>query len=345
MSADRTLSADPVRIAVVGLGRVFERFHLPALRQRDDARLAVWDQEAGRRAWARDALPGATVAADLTGLLEQRADALLLLTPPATHAALACRALGAGLHVFVEKPMALDPADAARMVEAATAADRRLQVGFTRRFRAPYRRLKERLAGVEPIAAAQFELRFPASAWGARDAFLGDDRAGGGVLDDVLSHQVDLLRWVLGASPTRVRVSGHGATAVRCDVEFPSGMVARCNAGHGSYREWLVVRGVQTAVAASGSGLVSGDRATRTWARWLASLQDRAALALARAAGTPNVTHQSFAAQLDDFLGAVRGRAAVGADGHDGLAAVNAIAACRRGIASGGWEPVSQPGR
>jgi predicted dehydrogenase len=322
----------PVRIAVAGLGRVFQRFHLPALLATPDAALVVvCDASEERRAWARERLPGIPVEADIAELLRTGADALLLLTPPSSHAELACAALHAGLHVLVEKPMALDRTEGAAMADAARTARRRLQVGFTRRFREPYRRLKARLPSLDRSATVNFELRFPTTSWGA-GSFLGDDRMGGGVLDDVLPHQSDLLRWLLGASPSRVRAAGHGAEGYRCELEFPTGLVARCVAGHGSYRERLLVHLAGTAFAASGSTFHGGGAA--------ALLSDQAALAMARILTTPNVTHRSFEAQLRDFLAAVRGRAASGAGPADGLAAIAVSEACRRSLGSGGWEAV-----
>jgi predicted dehydrogenase len=330
----------PIRMAVVGLGRVFERFHLPALEATPEVRLvAAWDADAGRRAWAAGRLVGLPVAGDLAELTGRSADAMLLLTPPATHAEIACAALGAGLHVLVEKPMALDRAEGARMAQAARAAGRRLQIGFTRRFREPYRRLKACIPSLDATAAVAFELRFPASSWGAQGAFLGDDRAGGGVLDDVLSHQADLLRWLVGASPSRVRVTAHAAASVEYELEFPSGMTARCEAGHGAYRERLVVRRPGGAVAASGSTF-STSGATAPWAPALASAADRGALVAARVLRRPNVTAGSFAAQLADFLTAVRGQEGSGAGPEDGLAAIALIEACRRSVSSGGGESV-----
>jgi len=334
------MAEPPVRIAVAGLGRVFQRFHLPALLATADAQLvAVCDPDDVRRVWARERLPGVVVAAEFDDLLLSGAEALLLLTPPASHADLACTALRAGLHVLVEKPMALDRTEGAAMADAARAARRRLQLGFTRRFREPYRRLKARLPWLDSTATVDFELRFPTSSWGA-GSFLGDDRAGGGVLDDVLPHQADLLRWLLGASPSRARATAHGAAGYLCELEFPAGVVARCAAGHGSYRERLAVGLAGTAFAASGSTFRGGGAAASWWGAPLAVLSDRAALAVARVLRTPNVTHRSFEAQLRDFLAAVRGRAASGAGPADGLAAIAVSEACRRSLATGDWEAV-----
>jgi predicted dehydrogenase len=72
---------------------------------------------------------------DLEALLEQaRPDAVHIVTPPATHASLACTALRAGCHVFVEKPMALTAQEASLMIAAATENDRILTVGHNHLF-------------------------------------------------------------------------------------------------------------------------------------------------------------------------------------------------------------------
>jgi len=327
----------PVRLAVVGLGRVFERFHLPALLGCPVARLvAAWDQDEARCAWGREHLPGVPITHDFAELLGLRPEALLLLTPPESHAPLACAGLRAGLHVLVEKPMALDRAEGMQMADAARAARRRLQIGFTRRFRQPYGRLKARLPSLDSHATVAFELSFPTAGWGA-DA----DRTGGGVLDDVLPHQTDLLRWLLGASPSRARVAAHSDQRVECELEFPAGVVARCVAGHGAYREWLAVSLAGTAFVASGSLFREGKSAASAWSERLALVSDKAALAVARVLRTPNVTHRSFGAQLRDFVAAVRGRAATGAGPADGLAAIAVAEACRRSLTSGAWEPVT----
>ena len=73
-------------------------------------------------------------------LSEVELDAVLVATPSKTHSALVRSALGRGLHVFCEKPLALDPDDSARL--AALAAERGVvtQVGYHHRFLGSFRR-------------------------------------------------------------------------------------------------------------------------------------------------------------------------------------------------------------
>ncbi len=119
-----------MRVGVVGLGywgpnlaRNFDR--LPG------AELAwICDvSEEARARWA-PAFPGARVSGDLGELIADRElEAVVVATDVPSHAELAQRALEAGKHVFVEKPLARSVSEAERVAEAARQADRVLMVG------------------------------------------------------------------------------------------------------------------------------------------------------------------------------------------------------------------------
>jgi len=73
-------------------------------------------------------------------------DAVIVATPNFLHAEQTLHALSCGRHVLVEKPMAIEVADAEAMVAAATAADRVLCVGHMWRYRAEVRGMRDRIA-------------------------------------------------------------------------------------------------------------------------------------------------------------------------------------------------------
>ncbi len=83
-------------------------------------------------------------------LLAEPLDAVLIATS-GDHAPIAMAAARAGLHVFVEKPMALCSRDAAAMVSAAEAADVRLMVAMMKRYDPAYERLAELLPSVSDL--------------------------------------------------------------------------------------------------------------------------------------------------------------------------------------------------
>jgi predicted dehydrogenase len=126
-----TSPASPVGIGVIGCGSVLFGPYRPEIQDltaagtarivvacdvRPDLEAAVRADFGVERFTTRPA--DVLAAADV--------DAVMVLTPPAGHAALATAALEAGKHVLVEKPMALDLESARRMVDAARSADRRL---------------------------------------------------------------------------------------------------------------------------------------------------------------------------------------------------------------------------
>ncbi|MCH9736668.1 MAG: Gfo/Idh/MocA family oxidoreductase [Actinomycetia bacterium] len=77
-------------------------------------------------------------------LADQSLDGVILASPPMTHAPLALEAIAAGLPVLIEKPMAMNVADAQAVAEAANAAGVLVMVGHTHLFSPAYRALKQR---------------------------------------------------------------------------------------------------------------------------------------------------------------------------------------------------------
>lgn len=92
-------------------------------------------------------LPGDLTSCPRLGSFEDglalRLDLMVIATHPASHADLALRAMEAGAHVFVEKPLATTVADALRVVARARDAGRKLVAGHILRHHPSWRRLIE----------------------------------------------------------------------------------------------------------------------------------------------------------------------------------------------------------
>lgn len=128
----------PLRGALIGYGFIMEKGHVAAYRERSsearapgrdaDVRIvAVADVSEQRRQLAAAQLPGVRVYSDHRTLLETEAatlDFVDIATPPAEHAMVARAALGRGLHVLCEKPLATTIADARDMLDRARASRR-----------------------------------------------------------------------------------------------------------------------------------------------------------------------------------------------------------------------------
>jgi predicted dehydrogenase len=198
-----------LRLAIIGCGRVVERHHLPALAAVAEVAVSCLVETSGeRRAAAAKKCRGAAPCAELDQALSlDLAHAALIATPPASHADLARRCLAAGLHVLVEKPLAVSAAEARDVVRAAARADRRLAVGFNRRFRPSWRAARRLLAaaGGTAVEDARLTLVFDTRPWGTATALADEHGAMVNLLADVAPHQLDLLAFLFGNPVKRVR--------------------------------------------------------------------------------------------------------------------------------------------
>lgn len=222
------MTAAPLRGVLVGFGKVAEAAHLPAFRAAPGFSLeAVVEADPARRQAAAAALPGARVAATLAELLarDHGLDFADVAAPPWLHAPLAREALGAGLHVLCEKPLATSPGDLDGMAEAARKAGRALMCVHNWKKAPLIARLKELLdAGAAgPVHEAHWHvLRTKPAADAGGGWRLDPARAGGGVVMDHGWHAFYLLSWLLGRRPT----GAHAVLAPAPRVEEEASILA-----------------------------------------------------------------------------------------------------------------------
>lgn len=346
-------TAAPLRLGVLGCGRVVERYYLAAL-----ARTSAWKLAAAcdirheRREWFRGLSPRVPLFEKPEALCRSGlVDAVLVATPPETHSTLTVAALGVGLGVLVEKPMAPSVGEARAMRNAALENGAVLRVGFNRRFLRPYaalRRRAQRSASGE-IRAVTCGMSFDPRGWQPISGAPRSYAAESFVLDDVASHQIDLVRWVTGLPVRRVRVSDASfcreGARIEYEIGLAGGQTASCVAAHGRrYHESLEIDlGDARLIAYRGRFVAANDATVKR--RELGARLGAALDAVRRRFGTESdAATASFSAELRSFAHAVRGRrASRGADSTDGLEAAVAVAACRRGLAARGqW--IALPG-
>lgn len=197
-----------LRIGVVGLGRAF-MLMLPTFRA--DPRVALTGAadprpEARRRFEAEFGAP-AYESAD--ALCAQRAvDALYVASPHQCHAEHVYVAAAAGLHVLVEKPMALTLAECQSMIDAARRAGVHVVVGHSHSFDAPIRRARELIVSGEFGRLRMITaLNFTDFIYRPRRPEELDTRQGGGVVFSQAAHQIDVVRLLGGGRLRSVRAS------------------------------------------------------------------------------------------------------------------------------------------
>jgi predicted dehydrogenase len=189
-----------IRAVVAGLGSIGRR-HLANLRAIEpDAQITVLRHDRAETAVPADA---DRVVHTLADAVAQRPDIAFVCGPSSTHVTVGLALAEAGIHLFVEKPLALMAADAARLVDVCAQARRLLIVGYNLRFSTSLRALYDaaRSGRIGRIMSGRAEVGQYLPDWRPDVDYRRTNSArrefGGGVVLE-LSHELDYMRWLLG---------------------------------------------------------------------------------------------------------------------------------------------------
>jgi myo-inositol 2-dehydrogenase / D-chiro-inositol 1-dehydrogenase len=186
---------DRLRVGLVGAG-VMGATHLAGWMAEGNP-VTVFDVDPERAA-ALAADPGAGVARDLDELLE-RSDVVDVCTATHRHAEVAIAAARAGRHVICEKPLARTIEDAEAMIDACATAGVRLFVAQVVRFFPEY--AAARAAVVDGAIGEPAVLRLKRASYRPRQQpghWFFDVSKSGGMVVDLMIHDLDYARWVAG---------------------------------------------------------------------------------------------------------------------------------------------------
>jgi predicted dehydrogenase len=211
---------EPVGWGMVGVGGVAGLVG-PAFATTEEAQLLAVSSRDPARARSFAATHGAAQTYDRYEdlLADPNVEVIYLGTPNWMHAEQTLRALDAGKHVLVEKPMALTVADAEGMVEASDRAGRLLGVGFHLRHHPLLIELQRRLQ-----SGAYGRIALIQAQWGIDMAAVtgwkvDPKRAGAGSIMGLGVHLVDLMLWLTGQDVRTVIARADGPSD-RYPVEF-----------------------------------------------------------------------------------------------------------------------------
>jgi virulence factor len=132
-----------LRVAMIGLGAIARKAYLPVLASRAELRLYLCTRDPETLAAVGDAHRLPDRHDNLDGLLAAGVDAALVHAATSAHPAIVARLLEAGVHVYVDKPLADSYGEAERLVDLARRAGRTLFVGFNRRYAPAYAALRD----------------------------------------------------------------------------------------------------------------------------------------------------------------------------------------------------------
>ena len=314
----------PIRIGVVGAGAAAEGIHLPAPRacgvDRGDRRSRGGRVEHIKRKFGvpagyrdyRDAMP--------------HIDAAILGIPHQYHAPVTIDLLNAGIHVLVEKPMALSTPECDAMIQASERSGARLAVGLLRRFVPTLRYTREVLESGMLGAIRSFDVREGmVFRWPVKSAAMFSPECGG-VLADIGTHVLDLLLWwfgdIAGFEYWDDASGGVEADAV-LNLEMASGVTGRVELSRTrDLRNSCLIRGERGTLEV---GTKTDSTITLTPARGEASLSGRAT---APGQQPPGNLGDLFAWQMADFVRAIETGTAPTVPGSEARRSVAVLEAC-----------------
>jgi len=192
----------PYRAGIVGLGKV-AHLHAKALGETGNAIFSGACSRTLSKAEDFAARYGAKPYHDIAAMVrEEQLDLVIICTPHPNHLEPTLKALEAGAHVLVEKPLASTLQDCDAMIRAAGEANLKLGVVSQRRWYPPTLRVKKAIDEGKigkPILGTVNMLGWRDQAYYQSDAWRGSwEMEGGGVMVNQAPHQLDLFCWLMG---------------------------------------------------------------------------------------------------------------------------------------------------
>lgn len=295
---------------------------------------AMYDADAATRARFAETYPEARAAERLDDVLgDPGIDGIMIASPAATHGEMVRRALDAGKHVFVEKPLCLDVAEANALKRQADHARRVLMVGHLLRYHPAFTAL------LDAVRAGRLgRLRYIYS----NRLSLGKIRREENALWSFAPHDISMILALAGDRlPKQVSATGanyltdHVADTTLSHMAFDSGLQAHV------YVSWLHPYKDQRLVVIGDAGMaVFNDVAAGAEkllfyphkAGWDGEvpLVDKA-----EAEAIPYEEAEPLRRECQAFLDAIAGRAAPPSDAAEGIRVLSVLDACQRSILTG----------
>jgi UDP-2-acetamido-3-amino-2,3-dideoxy-glucuronate N-acetyltransferase len=337
MMTEKSSADNDIRVAVVGCGywgknHVRNYAELGALEA-----LVDHDQELVRGLITKH---GGRALTFEQALADPKIHAIALATPPSAHFPLAKRAMEAGKHVFVEKPLSLEVKQAEELCVIAEKLDRRLMVGHILQYHPVFLKVKEivregRLGRLNYIYSSRLNL--------------GKIRREEDILWSLAPHDISMILSLIGTEPQKVEAVGgyylHQSIAdvTTTHLTFPGGEQAHI------FVSWLHPFKEQKLVLVGSEGMAVFDDG-EPWERKLllyphkVEWRDNAPVPTKADPIEVEVEHKEpLKQQCLHFLDCVRAGARPRTDGREGLRVLNVLASASEALELGKVNPISPP--
>jgi predicted dehydrogenase len=348
---------EQLRVGLAGCGAIAQQVHLPLLRARQDVQLvAVADHDSTAVRDVTSRFPDVRPYTSLTDMLTAvDLDAVIVALPTAEHAAAACEVFTAGIHAYIEKPLATSLAEAEAVQQTWRRSSSVGMVGFNCRANPLMVRLRDLMRSGRAGAPAYIRTVF-ATAARELPRWKRHRVSGGGALLDLGAHHIDLVRFLTGAEVAAVRAtissrkSEHDTTMLELQLNNGVGVHAFFSLA-GAETDHIEVHGDAARLSVSrftsldvqivdnpGSGQGAAGRVLRN----VSALRQ---LPRAIAARRAPLREPGYAILLDQFVRAARADVApVNAPCvADGFACAAIVAAAERSMTTGRFETPAEP--
>ncbi|MFA1610794.1 Gfo/Idh/MocA family protein [Halobellus rubicundus] len=202
LDSSRQISTEQLRAGVIGGGNIAERAHLPAYTEHKKVDLVgIADPDEERRSYLESKFSGLATYRDGSQLIDSGdLDLVSICSPPSTHKKYFIQAANNNCHIFCEKPLALTPTEAQRMVEAAQQSGIVTLLGYAYQFMSNFTRVIEMVdAGLLGDIVEAHTTIFsspPVAGW-----YFDPDVSGGGVVKDKCPHIFDFYHTIFDIQP------------------------------------------------------------------------------------------------------------------------------------------------
>ena len=307
---------DPVRFAVVGVGHM-GRNHARCLASLKDVDLvAVVDPNEANRTAA--AVHGCQALASIDDLPE--VDAVVVAVPTALHLPVSLALMDRGVHCLVEKPLALNGDEAHVLIDAAENAGVVLQVGHVERFNPAVRQLRELLEGERVLVANARRM----SAVSSRVSDID-------VVMDLMVHDIDVILYLMGGDVVEVEARGvdgpNGSDHVTALLRFAGNRLASLTGSRITQNQvrqlevttadrFLTVDYPSQELLIFRQGRIGGVGDEGFDGRYVLDVETRRVFVR---------RSEPLVAQLEHFVGAVRGDHPCEVDGRQALATLDLV--------------------
>jgi predicted dehydrogenase len=323
-----------MRFAMVGAGAIAQTY-ARVFETSETAQLVVVADTRRESAEAIADWTNCVSYSDYKEMAEREAfDAVVVCTPPNSHAEICCDFLERGIHVLCEKPLAINVQQAEDMLSTARRANVTLAMASKYRFVDDVVRAKSLIASgtigdvllLENTFAARIDM---SQRWNTLP-----EVSGGGVLIDNGTHSVDICRYLLGPIVELQAIEGR-RTQSAC-VEDTAWLFVRNETGaQGAiHLSWSTSKELPYYICICGTAgtLQVGWRGSkyRRWSddQWISF-------------GNGYDKLEAFSLQIDNFVRSIRGEEELLIRPHAALASVEVIEVAYRAMQAGGWQKVN----